>query len=87
MMTDKKNNTSSWKIEKRSKTMSQRYEFSDYDEMRSFLDQLEELSEKDSFYPDLIFSRTHVSVTIQANDDELTEVEIAFSTKIDGLLS
>jgi len=87
MMTDKKDNSSSWKIEKRSKTMSRRYEFSDYDETRSFLDKLEELSEKDSFYPDLIFSRTHVSVTIQASADELTEVEIAFSTKIDSLVS
>lgn len=86
-MTEKQDNTSSWKTEKRSKTMSRRYEFSDYDEMRSFLDRLEELSEKESFYPDLIFSRTHVSVTIQASVDELTEVEIQFSTKVDGLAS
>lgn len=85
-MTEKQQQTNSaWKVEKRLQTMSRRYEFSDYDEMRSFLDRLEGLSESEDYYPDLTFSRTHVSVSVKARADELAQVDFDFSIKVDGL--
>ncbi len=90
-MTDKQQPThgeqksSAWKVQKRVGIMSRRFDFSDYDEMRSFLDRLEELSESEEYYPDLTFSRTHVSVSIQARAKELAQVDVDFSAKVDGL--
>lgn len=76
---------SAWKIQKRIQLISRRYDFSDYDDMRNFLDKLEELSEKEAYYPDLTFSRTHVNVSIKARGDELAQVDFDFSITIDGL--
>lgn len=46
-----------------------RVEFSDYDETRDFLDRAAELSEKQDYYPDMSFGRTHVSITLSPLDD------------------
>lgn len=85
-MTEKQQQSSSaWKVQKRVKLMFRRYDFSDYDEMRDFLDGLEVLSEKETYYPDLTFSRTHVNVTIKARGEELAQVDFDFSVKVDAL--
>ena len=75
-----------WKVQKRAQQLSRRFDFADYDEMRDFLDRLEVLSESENYYPDLTFTRTHVSVSIKARDDELTQLDFDFSLKVDGLL-
>ncbi len=46
-----------------------RVEFSDYDETRDFLDRAAELAEKQDYYPDMSFGRTHVSITLSPQDD------------------
>ncbi len=74
-----------WKIQKRAQQLSRRFDFDNYDDMRDFLDEMELLSEKESFYPDLTFSRTHVNVLIKARDEELSEVDIKFSITVDSL--
>jgi pterin-4a-carbinolamine dehydratase len=85
-MTEKQQQTdNAWKIQKRIQLMSRRYDFSSYDDMRDFLDGLEELSEQEIYYPDLTFSRTHVNVSIKARGDELAQVDFDFSTKVDDL--
>ncbi len=76
---------SEWKVQKRAGLISKRFDFSDYDELRSFLDRLGELSEKEDYYPDLTFSRVHVNVSIQARAEELAQVDFDFSAKVDGL--
>ncbi len=76
-----------WKVQKRSQQITQRFDFSDYDAMRDFLDQLEALSEKESYYPDLTFSRTHVNVAIKSRDDELAQVDFDFTVLVDELLN
>ena len=76
---------SGWKIQKRIQLMSRRYDFSDYDDMRDFLDALEVLSKEEDYYPDLTFSRTHVNVSIQARDETLAQPDYDFSKKVDLL--
>jgi len=92
----KKQDTATWKVQKRAGLLSRRYDFSSYDEMRDFLDRLEELSEKEAYYPDLTFSRTHVNVSIKSrdsgssdsrfSDNRLTQIDFDFSTQVDALL-
>jgi len=74
-----------WKVQKRAQQLSRRYDFSDYDTLRDFLDQLETLSERENYYPDLTFSRTHVNVSIKARDEELAQVDFDFSAQVDSL--
>lgn len=78
-------NDSGWKIQKRVHIMTRRFDFSSYDDMRDFLDDLEALSESEEYYPDLTFSRTHVNVSIPARGKELAQVDFDFSEKIDAL--
>lgn len=84
-MVEKTHDDSAWKIQKRIQLMSRRYDFADYDDMRDFLDALEVLSEKEAYYPDLSFSRTHVNVSIQARDEELAQLDYDFAEKVDRL--
>lgn len=74
-----------WKVQKRAQTMSRRFDFSSYDDMRDFLDHLESLSESESYFPDLTFSRTHVNVSIKSRDKELALIDFSFSEKVDSL--
>ncbi|MDB2590506.1 4a-hydroxytetrahydrobiopterin dehydratase [Candidatus Thioglobus sp.] len=77
---------SGWKVQKRALVMTKRYDYANYDDMRDFLDDLQELSEKDGFYPDLTFSRTHANVSIKSReDDKFTEVDFDFPKKVDLL--
>ncbi len=76
-----------WKIQERSQQMSRRYDFSDYDKTRYFLDQLEKISEKENYYPDLSFSKTHVVVSINARGEELSQVDVDFSVQVDTLVN
>ncbi len=86
-MTEQQNTgvSSGWKIQKRAQLLSRRFDFSDYDEMRDFLDALEDLSKVEEYYPDLTFSRTHVNVSIPARDEELAQPDYDFSKKVDLL--
>ena len=74
-----------WQVEKRQKMMTRRYEFACYSDTRDFLDRLADLSEKTGYYPDLNFGKTHVSVSISANADQLEPQEYDFSGNVNTL--
>ncbi len=87
-MAEKQQQSSSeWKVQEHVQLMFRRFDFSAYDEMRNFLDELGELSEKEEYYPDLTFSRTHVNVTVKARGEELAQVDFDFSAKVDAVAS
>ncbi len=83
--TEQQTKNSVWQVQKNNQLMSKRYDFSDYGEMRDFLDELETLSKSESYYPDLTFSRTHANVSIKARGKELASLDFNFSEKIDAL--
>ncbi|MCF6218726.1 MAG: 4a-hydroxytetrahydrobiopterin dehydratase [Gammaproteobacteria bacterium] len=58
-----------WSLRKNPVRLECRVEFSDYDETRDFLDRAAELAEKQGYYPDMSFGRTHVSITLSPQDD------------------
>ncbi|MBN4078928.1 4a-hydroxytetrahydrobiopterin dehydratase [Gammaproteobacteria bacterium AH-315-C21] len=57
-----------WVERKRPIRLERRIEFDDYEQTREFLDQAADLSEAESYYPDLSFSRTHVSVALHVQE-------------------
>lgn len=85
MAEEQKQIDSKWQVQKSLNIISRRFDFSDYDQTRTFLDQLSELSESESYYPDLTFSRTHVNVAIKARDESLAQADYDLSEKIDVL--
>lgn len=76
--------SSAWTIQQRPAAMTRRYEFASYAETRTFLDQLAALSERTGLHPNLNFARNHVSVSINAEGDALTDADYAYAAEADA---
>ena len=76
-----------WQERKRPLRLEKRYEFDSYDELRDFLDQAAELSERVDFYPDMGFGRDYVNVTIHADekDGNLQDSHRVFAEELDKI--
>jgi len=76
-----------WRERKRPLCLEQRYEFGSYAELRDFLDRAAELSERESFYPDMGFGLDYVNVTIHAEEgsEALTDKQRQFAGMLDSL--
>jgi len=59
-----------WKVRKRPARLERRFEFESYDDTRDFLDLAAELAEREDYYPDMSFGRTHVSITLKSEEEE-----------------
>lgn len=59
-----------WKVRKRPARLEGRFEFESYDDTRDFLDLAAELAEREDYYPDMSFGRTHVSITLKSEEEE-----------------
>ena len=79
--------SSHWRERKRPVCLERRYEFGGYSALRDFLDQAAELSERESFYPDMGFGRDYVNVTIHAEEgsEALTDAQRRFAHMLDEL--
>jgi pterin-4a-carbinolamine dehydratase len=78
--------SSAWQVQQTPPLLSRRFEFASYAETRRFLDGLQPIAERAGYYPDLNFSRTHVSVSIAARDERLGEAEYRFARQTEALL-
>lgn len=78
-----------WRERKRPARLERRLDFADYEQTRDFLEVLADLSETTGRFPDISFGRTHVSLTIQADEgtDGITADQRAFAQRIDGLVA
>lgn len=76
-----------WRERKRPARLERRYEFSSYDELRDFLDQAADLSEKEGLYPDIGFGRDYANFTIHAeqDSDDLTQSQRDFADRLEQL--
>ena len=64
-----------WTEVARPPSLHRRFEFAAYPETRAFLDRLAGLSKETGLYPDLSFTRTHVSVTVHGSDGAAVSAE------------
>ncbi len=63
-------------------SMTRRFEFASYSEMRTFLDRLAEYSKEQGYYPDLNFGKTRVNVSITSDNPDRS----AFAAGVDALV-
>ncbi len=77
-----------WSTRKRPARLERRIEFSDYEETRDFLEKAAELAESEGYYPDMSFSRTHVSISLHPQNevDEVNDDMLRYARLIDELL-
>jgi len=76
-----------WKERNRPSRLEKRYEFSDYESLRDFLDRAAALSEREGLYPDMGFGRDYVNMTIHVAEgsETLDEARRRFAEDIDRL--
>ena len=67
---------------------NQRFDFGNYGETRSFLDQMADLSKRDGYYPDVSFGKTYVNISIDgAGQADLSERKSDFIADMQALAS
>ena len=77
-----------WQRRERPLRLERRIEFSDYEDTRVFLDALGALCEETCVYPNQIFGRTYVNLTLFADDNQvLSEDALAFSERTEAILN
>ena len=76
-----------WQERNRPIRLEKRYEFESYDELRAFLDDAADLSEKRGLFPDIGFGKTYANFTIHLEEGsaELTESQREFAKLLDTL--
>lgn len=74
-----------WQERSRPMRLEKRYEFDDYESLRTFLDEAADLSEVRGLYPDIGFGRTHANFTIHAEEGstQLTDQQREFAILLD----
>jgi len=77
----------SWRERNRPARLEKRYEFENYDELRCFLDEVADLSEKKGLFPDIGFGNTYANFTIHTDEGclELGAVQREFAMLLDAL--
>jgi pterin-4a-carbinolamine dehydratase len=78
-----------WQERRRPARLERRYEFDDYEALRTFLDEAAELSEREGLYPDMGFARDYVNITIHADEGSATlaDKQHRFAQLLDELRS
>lgn len=76
-----------WQERPRPARLERRYEFADYEALRTFLDDAADLSEREGLYPDMGFARDYVNITIHADENsaELADRQRRFARLLDDL--
>lgn len=76
-----------WQERVRPLRLERRYEFPDYNSLRSFLDQAAELSEREGLFPDMGFGRDYVNVTIHTDENSgaIGEAQLRLAVAYDDL--
>lgn len=76
-----------WQERNRPSRLEKRYEFENYDALRTFLDNAANLSEQKGLFPDIGFGKTYANFTIHVDEDssELTDTQRDFAKLLDTL--
>ena len=72
-----------WKLKAKPASMDARFEFTSFETLRTFLDELAEKADSLDHHPNISFARTHVSVIIYSEDQELNAKDHALAEAID----
>ncbi len=80
-----------WQERRRPFRLERRFEFSNYEATRDFLDRLGDHSEEVKRFPDISFGKNYVNITLRPESDnedaELTEADHKFASEIDAFFN
>lgn len=76
-----------WRIDYKTPVMTKQFAFDSYEQTRTFVNDLADLSEETGYYPNLTYSQTQATVTIFTDDKEFSEEDIKFAHRTDSLLT
>ena len=74
-----------WRIDNKPPVMTRQFTFESYEQTRSFINHLAELSEKMGYYPNLTFSQSQATVTIYTDEKKLGVAEYDFAHETDQI--
>lgn len=72
-----------WKLKKSPMSLDARFDFEEYDALRSFLDELADVADSLDHHPNISFGKTHVSVMIYAKTGDLEQIDYDLVKGID----
>lgn len=72
-----------WKSKKQPASLEARFEFSSFEKLRVFLDELAEQADLLDHHPNISFGKSHASVIIYSKTEELNEVDFALAKGIE----
>ena len=81
----KLDNLSDWRIDSKPPVMTKKFTFESYEQTRSFVSDLADLSEEKGYYPNLTFSTSMATVTIYTDEDELSANDFEFADRTDKI--
>jgi 4a-hydroxytetrahydrobiopterin dehydratase len=73
-----------WKNRNKDKMLEARFEFSDYDKLRDFLDLLAEKADAVEHHPNVSFGKNYASVAIYAKNEILADVDFDLAKSINN---
>ncbi len=76
--------TERWKRKDSPPLLEARFEFAEFGVLRSFLDSLADITEEMDHYPNISFSRQHVSIAIYSKEKTLNETDFKLAEEIDA---
>jgi pterin-4a-carbinolamine dehydratase len=74
-----------WRVDKKPPVMTKKFTFESYEQTRSFVNDLADLSEETGYYPNLTFSQSQATVTIYTDEEELGANEFEFANRTDKI--
>jgi len=74
-----------WRIDKKPPLMTKKFTFESYEQTRSFVNDLADLSEKTGYYPNLTFSQSQATVSIFTDEEELSANDFEFAYQTDKI--
>ncbi|MDG4812005.1 4a-hydroxytetrahydrobiopterin dehydratase [Hydrogenovibrio sp. 3SP14C1] len=72
-----------WKLKKQPASLEARFEFSSFDDLRTFLDEMAEQADLLDHHPNISFGRSHAAVIIYSKTEELNDVDFELVKGID----
>lgn len=72
-----------WKQKDKPASAEARFEFDNFDTLRTFLDEVAEHAESLDHHPNISFGKSHASLIIYAKDESLSEVDFDLVNRID----
>lgn len=74
-----------WRVDDTPPVMTKRFTFESYEQTRSFVNALADLSKTTGYYPNLTFSQTQATVTIFTDNEKLGDDEFDFALETDKI--